>query len=153
MESYPEHTDHTLITIRVNLDDMNPEWMPSVLDLLLDAGAKDAFYIPVIMKKGRPGYLLEVLADEQDLEVLENLIFKHTTTLGIRYFKTSIHRLGRTFQEVETPWGMVSVKLGYLNETCVQVSPEYEECRKLSEKSGTPLPEIYAYIRKAIELS
>lgn len=143
-----EHTDSEMIKIEVNLDDISGEWLGYVMDLLLDFGANDVYYTPIFMKKNRPGTLLQVLCPLEKLETIKEIIFKETTTLGIRYYPLSVHRLERSFSTVETKWGAVTVKKGiYLGEV-VQWSPEYEDCKKIATLFNIPLKQVYDEVRK-----
>src|SRR5690606_7937987 len=91
--------------------------------------------------------------EQKDRSTMEDIIFKQTTTLGIRYWPVSCHRLGRRFVEVETNWGKVRVKEGVYNGEVVQYSPEYEECRSLAKEAGIPLKDVYDHVRLQYELS
>src|SRR5690625_1748784 len=99
-----EHIDEEMVKIEVNLDDMSSEWLGFLLDTLLQAGANEVYYIPIFMKKNRPGILLHVLCSTRKLEQIKTIIFNGTTTLGIRYSPVYVHRLARRFYHVETPY-------------------------------------------------
>lgn len=142
-----EHTDGGLIMVQANLDDMNPEWTSYITDLLLAEGANDVFWVPIIMKKGRPGVMLNVLAAEEKLPRVETVIFRETTTLGLRYIRTTCHRLGRSFEKVETRFGPLSVKVGYHRGEAVQFAPEFRECEEAAKRHGVPLKEVYDEVR------
>ncbi|WP_173917678.1 nickel insertion protein [Halobacillus sp. Marseille-Q1614] len=150
MQHRYEHTDHEMIKMEVNLDDIPGEWLGHVMTLLLEAGANDVFYIPIYMKKNRPGTMLQVLCPETRAEELMNIIFQETTTLGVRYYPLSVKRLGRQFKEVETPWGFVTVKEGLLNDKVVQRAPEYSSCKKIADKYHIPLKKVYQEVWKVI---
>lgn len=144
-----EHLDENMVMIQANLDDMNPEFTSYVTERLFEQGANDVYWIPIIMKKGRPGIMLNVLTSREKLEELENVIFAETTTLGLRYVAAACHRLGRTFVEVETPWGNVSVKAGIQNGRIVQYSPEFSRCEALAKQHNVPLKGVYEAARSA----
>lgn len=144
-----EHASE-IIQIQANIDDMNPELYPHVLDCLFDAGARDAYLIPIIMKKGRPGILINILLDATFLDKIETILFQETTTLGIRYFTGTCHRLKRTFEKIKTPWGPVNIKMGYLKEQLVNIKPEFQDCQKIAKDNEIPLKEIYSFIYKQI---
>lgn len=144
-----EHTDDDMVVLQANLDDMNPEWTSYITDLLLAAGANDVYWIPIIMKKGRPGVMLNVLTGENRVPDMEQVIFKETTTLGLRYIRASCHRLGRDFERVETPFGELSVKVGYYRGEPVQFAPEFRECEEAAKRCGVPLKEVYDAVRNA----
>src|SRR5690606_18337541 len=107
-----EHLDEHMVLLQANLDDMNPEWTTYVADRLFDAGANDVYWIPIIMKKGRPGVMLNVLTSKDLAPQHEAIVFRETTTLGIRRIGAAVHRLGRRIERVETSWGTVAVKVG-----------------------------------------
>lgn len=142
-DHWDEHVDDGMLMIQANLDDMNPEFCAAVADRLFDAGANDVYWIPIIMKKGRPGVMLNVLVQERLLEAMERIIFTETTTLGIRYTRTVCHRLGRRFIRVETPWGEVSVKAGFYKGELVQFAPEFKDCERIAKEGGVPLKRVY----------
>lgn len=142
-----EHRDDNMLVVQANIDDMNPEFCSFVTDRLLAAGANDVYWIPIIMKKGRPGIMLNVLADAAKLEPIEAVIFAETSTLGLRYTRVACHRLGRSFERVETPWGPMTVKVGYHNGEMVQFAPENGECEQIAKTHGVPLKTVYDYVR------
>jgi uncharacterized protein (DUF111 family) len=142
-----EHVDEEMLVLQANIDDMNPELCSYVGELLFEAGANDVYWIPIIMKKGRPGIMLNVLLNEDKLSGVEEVVFRETTTIGIRYMAASCHRLGRTFTEVVTPWGVVSVKAGYHKGKLVQFSPEFKDCERLARDYGVPLKRVYEEAR------
>lgn len=143
-----EHADDGMIIIQANIDDMNPEFCPYVTERLLENGANDVWWIPIIMKKGRPGLMLNVLTGEARLPDLEAVIFNETTTLGLRYMRTVCHRLGRSFEQVDTPWGAITVKAGYRDGTLVQFAPEFRECEQAAKQHGVPLKTVYDEVRR-----
>ncbi|NPV07137.1 MAG: nickel pincer cofactor biosynthesis protein LarC [Anaerolineae bacterium] len=141
----------TVMEVQANLDDVNPEWLPRAMELVLEAGALDATLAPVTMKKGRPGFVLSALCPEPDLPSVAGAILRHTTSLGVRYHRVDRLKLRRDSVAVQTKWGMVQVKLAYLGEERVNAAPEYEDCRRLSEATGTPLKDIYAAALAALD--
>ena len=147
-----EEIDEDVWTIQVNLDDLNPEQHPYVMEKLLAAGAYDVYLIPIIMKKGRPGILLHLLTSKESIPLMESIIFKETSTLGLRYWQTTCHRLQRDFRSCETPWGQVRVKVGYYKEECVQFAPEYEDCAKVAKANQVSLQQVYDFVRKHFSL-
>jgi uncharacterized protein (DUF111 family) len=144
-----EHVDDGMVLLQANLDDMNPEWTTYVADLLFAEGANDVFWVPIIMKRGRPGIMLNVLAAAVEADRLERIVFRETTTLGIRRIAASVHRLGRRMVKVPTSWGSVSVKIGYSGGEEVQYAPEYRECAAIAEQHGVPLKAVYDEVRRA----
>lgn len=152
MEKYKSYQEYEseIIQIQANIDDMNPELYPHVLDCLFEAGVKDAYLIPIIMKKGRPGVLLNVLLEDAILDEIETIIFQETTTVGLRFFKGICVRLERTFKKIETPWGDVNVKISYREGKLMNAKPEYQECRKIAKDNQISLKRIYAIVEKQI---
>lgn len=146
-----EHVDHQMIMMQCNLDDMNPEYAPYVADRLLEAGANDVYWVPIIMKKGRPGMMLNVLVEERLRSEMERIIFKETTTLGVRYWPLSCHRLARKVVKVETEWGAVDVKTGYYQGELVQYAPEFGQCQTIAKDHGIPLKQVYDAVRRSYE--
>ncbi|KIY23120.1 MULTISPECIES: nickel insertion protein [Mesobacillus] len=145
-----EHLDENMMKVEVNLDDISSEWLGYVMDLLFEVGVNDVFYIPIYMKKNRPGVMLQVLCDTKNLELVKSIIFAETTTLGIRYYPASVHRLERRFIKVDTHLGRVSVKQGFHKGMLVQQAPEYEDCRKLAEKHKIPLQLVFQEVWKEL---
>jgi pyridinium-3,5-bisthiocarboxylic acid mononucleotide nickel chelatase len=142
-----EHVDEHMLLIQANIDDMNPEWTSYISDKLFAAGANDVYWIPIIMKKGRPGIMLNVLMEEASLGAIEAIIFSETTTLGIRYLHASCHRLAREFHCIETKWGSLSVKAGFHQGKLVQYAPEFKECEEIAKKHQVPLKAVYEEVR------
>nr|WP_306798781.1 nickel insertion protein [Oceanobacillus saliphilus] len=145
-----EHIDNHMVKMEVNLDDISGEWLGYVMDVLFDAGANDVFYTPIYMKKNRPGVLLQLLCRKEAIGQMKDILLKETTTLGIRYYPLTVHRMERDFVQVETKWGSITVKQGISNGEVFQSSPEYEECRKIAEKHKVPLKKVYEEVWKHV---
>ncbi|RDW20898.1 nickel insertion protein [Oceanobacillus chungangensis] len=145
-----EHIDNEMIKMEVNLDDISGEWIGNVMDLLFDAGANDVFYTPIYMKKNRPGVLLQLLCSVQAIDKMKEILLKETTTLGIRYYPITVHRMERRFIVIETEWGNVTVKQGIYHGKVFQSSPEYEDCRKLAKLHNLPLKKVYEAVWKKL---
>ncbi|KHD84918.1 hypothetical protein NG54_12510 [Heyndrickxia ginsengihumi] len=138
-----EHTDDDMVKIEVNLDDTLGEWLGYIMDELLNLGANDVYYTPIYMKKNRPAILLSVICTNERLNDIKSYIFRETTTLGIRYFPLSVHRLERRFYSLQTELGEISIKEGLHNGKVVQVAPEYEDWKKIAVEHNIPLKEVY----------
>ncbi len=143
-----EHVDDNMVILQANLDDMNPEWTSYIMDKLFAQGANDVFWIPIIMKRGRPGVMLNVLVDASLAASMEEVMFAETTTLGIRSIRASCHRLAREIETVETVWGPIEVKVGYHRGNLVQYAPEFKECEEAAKRSGVPLKTVYDEVRR-----
>lgn len=137
-----------LILLEANIDDMNPEWHEYLMEELLQAGALDVSLLPVLMKKSRPSVILQVLLERSHRERLLTVIFRESTTLGVRSTSVTRFELEREIREVETPFGEVQVKIGKDTKgRILNISPEYESCKELARKKKVPLKEIYAAAR------
>jgi len=143
-----EHVDDQMYKLEVNLDDIPGEWLGYVMDLLLNSGANDVYYTPIFMKKNRPGTLLQLLCSIDKLDAMKDILFRETTTLGIRYYPLTVHRLEREYEQVETEWGIVTVKKGFHNGQLVQWAPEYEDCKAIATEYQIPLKDVYAAVRR-----
>ena len=108
------------------------------------AGALDVWFTPIQMKKSRPGVMLSVLCDEVAVEALADIIFGETTAFGLRVDKVMRLKLERVFEQVQTPYGEVTVKLGLRDGKVVQRSPEFESCRKVAETAGVAVRTVFA---------
>ena len=133
----------TVTRLETNLDDLSPELLGAVLEKLLTAGALDVWFTPIQMKKNRPAVQLSVLCDEMHIGPLADIIFTETSAFGLRTEKITRLKLERRFETVATEFGEVTIKLGMKSGRVVQVAPEFESSRALSEKTGQPLKAIY----------
>lgn len=129
--------------LETNLDDTTPEIAGETMARLFEAGALDVWLTPVQMKKNRPGFVLTVLCETSKSRELARRVFSETGTFGLRVETVRRLKLRREFREVETPFGAVRVKLGWLGDELIGESPEFEDCRRLSEKSGVAAREVY----------
>lgn len=135
---------NTLCVLECNLDDCSPQVLGALVERALKCGALDAWVAPVVMKKGRPGHLVGILAPLELKSELTQLLFEETTTLGVR--ETSVQRtaLERRWDTVTTPWGEVRVKVGLRGEHVLNATPEFEDCRALAERAAVPLKSVLA---------
>lgn len=141
-----EHIDDDMIKIEVNLDDISGEVLGYMMDLLIEAGANDVYYTPIYMKKNRPGVLLQLLCDRKQLDEMKKILFKETTTLGVRYYPLSVHRTERRFKKVQIDGGTVTVKVGLYDGEIIQYAPEYEDCKQIAQSLGMPLKKVYDHV-------
>jgi uncharacterized protein (TIGR00299 family) protein len=135
-----------LILIETNIDDMNPQIYPFVMDKLFEIGANDVYYQHIIMKKGRPGVMLSVLIEESLLDKALEIIYSETTTIGVRIKKIERHKLEREIREVDTSFGRVKVKAVKNGDSHVKYIPEFEDCKKIAQATGEALNTIYKQI-------
>jgi hypothetical protein len=138
----PAATDRVWV-LETNLDDLPGEVIGYTTTQLMSCGALDAFVTPIQMKKNRPGVMITVLCDEAKIGDLEEILFRETTTLGIRRYPVSRHKLKRQAAEVDTPFGKVRGKLGWLEGRPPTFSPEYEDCAKVAREQNVALREVY----------
>ena len=136
------HVSGDLI-LETNVDDLNPELYEYVLERLLAAGAQDAWLTPIVMKKSRPAVTISVLCSPQRQDMIRQVLFRETGTLGIRSTTVEKQALERDWIEVATRHGPVRVKVGLLDGKPVTVAPEYEDCAKLARESGEPARDVY----------
>lgn len=142
--------DDNVVLLEANLDDMSPEILAFSMDRLFDAGALDVFYTPIYMKKNRPAVMLSVLCKAQHEQMLTDILFRETTTLGVRRSLLDRSCMERRWLEVETPAGKVRVKLAAKGDI-QKLAPEFEDCRKLAVQQGVPLQQIYHWARVGAE--
>ncbi|MCI6464979.1 MAG: nickel pincer cofactor biosynthesis protein LarC [Faecalicatena sp.] len=133
--------------LETNIDDCTGEALGYVMQRLLDAGARDVHYIPVFMKKNRPAYQLNVICMREDVEKLEEIIFKETTTIGIRRQRMERSVLKRELKEVETSLGTARVKVCSLP-SGNRIYPEYDSVVQLSEKNRLSWQDVYRLIER-----
>jgi pyridinium-3,5-bisthiocarboxylic acid mononucleotide nickel chelatase len=124
------------------IDDLSPQVMGYVTERLLAAGALDVFVIPAQMKKNRPGSLLTVICEENTATTMREILFRETSTIGIRTRREERDCLERAMIPVSTQWGMIRVKESRLNRTVTNYAPEYEDCRRIAETSSVPLKQV-----------
>ena len=136
--------------LQCNIDNLNPELYPYLLEQLFAAGALDAWLTPIIMKKGRPGILVSVLTSTEGAPALRETLFRETSTLGIRTTAAQRDRLERRWERVETMYGPIRVKVGLLGGEAVNRAPEYEECAAAARQHGVALKQVYAAALAAV---
>lgn len=132
--------------VEANIDDMNPELYAVVMEQLFSAGAVDAFLTPILMKKGRPANILTALTPPECLDQVTKVFFTETTSIGLRIQQVEKRYLPREMITVTTPWGPVKAKACYLQGKLVNLAPEYDDCRRLSQEAGVPIKQIYQTI-------
>jgi uncharacterized protein (TIGR00299 family) protein len=144
----------TLVELATNVDDMNPEFVEYVQERLFAAGALDVSVQPIQMKKNRPGFLLAVLSTQAAAEALTDILFRETTTLGVRSHLVRRRALPRRTLEVATPYGQVRVKVADVAGGPGRATPEYADCAALARAGGASLLAVYrAAVRAAEDLS
>ena len=141
-----------LLLLETNIDDMNPQIYGYLYDRLFEAGAKDVWTTPIYMKKNRPGQMLSVLVEEEKKEPCAMLIFRETTSIGIRV-RPIEERLeaDRHIARVETKFGEISCKVSAYGGHIINVSPEYEECCRAAREKRVPLKLVQQEAMRAFE--
>ena len=137
----------TLWVIETNLDDLTPEVIGYCCDRLFAAGAVDVYTQPIFMKKNRPGVLLTALVPDAARDAVEQVMFRETTTLGIRRYRVERPALERRAVEVQTPWGPVRAKRALLPDGTDRLAPEYEDCARIARDNNIPLIHVYETVR------
>lgn len=131
-----------IVKLESNIDDITGENLGFVMELLLNAGARDVFYTPIYMKKNRPAYLLSVISHSSKVSLLEDIIFKNTTTIGIRKIPVQRSVLPREIQSVDTRFGKVDVKVCQIQGE-KRYYPEYESVAAICRKQGLSYQQVY----------
>ena len=140
------------LVLESNIDDMNPEHYDFLLEQLFKAGASDTWLVPIIMKKSRPGATLSILCKEELTDKMKEIVFSHSTSLGIREFRVKKNMLRRDETVVDTVYGEVRVKRSYFKGKIVHSKPESEDCKLLAEKHQVSISEIEKEVNKKMEL-
>ncbi len=144
------HLDHDMLQLEVNLDDMNPEILPYVMERLFAVGANDVAIIPIIMKKGRASMKLQCLIPSQLLSAVEEIIFNETSSPGFRYYPVTVYRLGRRMDQITILGEHVRIKSIVKDGQVLRQKPEYEDCAQIARKHGIPLQAVYQYVQRAL---
>ena len=139
-----EHWDAPITVIETNLDDMSPQIYGYFAEKALAAGALDVFAAPVQMKKNRPGLLVTLLSERENVARIIDLIFRETTTIGVRTHEVRRKTLDRELVPVSTPFGEVRVKISRMNGTILNATPEYDDCQRIAAERGIPLKQVIA---------
>ena len=140
-----------VVVLECEIDDMNPQIFGVLMDQLHEAGALDVFYAPIQMKKNRPGTLVTVVSLPEHRAMLSGIVFRETTTIGIRFREMDRERLERERIDVETPLGTVRFKVARRagEEVILNAAPEFEDCARLAEEHGLPVKEVQGMATKA----
>jgi len=138
-----------IVVLNSEIDDMNPQLFGLVMDRLYAAGALEVYFASVQMKKNRPGTLLTIIAKPEQRQELSAIVFKETTTIGVRYHEMTRERLEREIVEVATPFGVVRFKIARLGGAIMNASPEFEDCLRLASNQQVPVKDVQAAASKA----
>lgn len=138
-----------IVIVETCIDDMNPEVFGYLMERLFDDGALDVYWIPIFMKKNRPGTMIQVICDQNKREVVIYRILTETSTLGVRYYDAGRYMLERKLKEVDTSYGMIPVKQIKDPNGTYRLVPEYEVCKKIALEKKIPLKVVYEKILHA----
>ncbi|MDQ5986362.1 MAG: Pyridinium-3,5-bisthiocarboxylic acid mononucleotide nickel insertion protein [Syntrophus sp. SKADARSKE-3] len=139
------------LVIECNMDDMNPEHYGFLMERLFENGAHDVFFTPIVMKKSRPAVTLSVLCDASRRMAVEDCLWRHSSTFGLRAYKVSKAMLRREMEKVSITHGEIDVKHGYLQGKKIKSKPEYEDCRRVAREKGLSLEEVYDIVREELK--
>ena len=131
--------DDSVFVLETNIDDMNPQYYEGVMSRLFNAGALDVFLENIIMKKGRPAIKLTAIILESDVDRAADILFRETTTIGLRLHRTARRILDREVKKIKTRYGFIRFKISSYKGKIVTSSPEYEDLRAISEKNNIPI--------------
>ena len=137
------------VTMETSIDDMNPQLYDHVMGLLLDAGALDVFLTPLHMKKNRPGTLLTVICRQEDMAGLADILIEETTTIGLRWRVENRIKARREIRQIQTKHGPIHVKLARKDGRIINLTPEYEDCKRMALEKQVPLKQVLADVRLA----
>ena len=138
-----------MVMIEANIDDMNPELFEYVMERLLEVGAVDVFFTPIMMKKNRSATTISVLTSRENHNAATEILLIETTTFGVRFYEVSREVLERETVLIKTPYGKANVNIGKRNGKQVQLSPEYDDCKKIARKRNIPIKKIYEEVLNA----
>ncbi|MFC1868492.1 nickel pincer cofactor biosynthesis protein LarC [Thermodesulfobacteriota bacterium] len=145
-EEIPGEQTDTVIILEANLDDTNPEWLGFLMDRLFESGALDVIFCPVQMKKNRPGIQVQIMGKPHQMNDLMDILFRESTTLGVRFRYSQRKILKRSEIEIDSPWGKMNVKKVIRPDGSSFLQPEYESCRRIAEGNSLSLKEVYYWI-------
>lgn len=135
--------------IETNIDDASPEISAHVMAKLFEIGALDVFFTPIFMKKNRPATLLSVISPIEIRDDLIRTILIETSTFGVRYYETERKKLTRDLIQIETEFGSVRAKHGWIGGELIKIVPEFEDCKKIAIEQNRPIREIFEAVIRA----
>ena len=133
----------TVAVIETNIDDMNPQFYDYVMEKLLALGVLEVFVTPVLMKKNRPGHLLTVICPSGKLPAVTRILFEETTTLGLRWHEEEREKAEREILPLQTKYGRIRFKSARWEGKAVNLSPEYDDCKRMALERGVPLKDVF----------
>jgi uncharacterized protein (TIGR00299 family) protein len=149
----PAERTEAVVKMECEIDDMNPQLFGPLMEALLDAGALDVFFIPVQMKKGRPGTLVTILGRPDTRTQLADIVFRESTTIGIRYEEMSRICLDRSTEMVETPYGSIRFKVATRDGHELNAAPEFDDCARAAAEHRVSIKEVQSAAIRARQSS
>jgi uncharacterized protein (TIGR00299 family) protein len=137
-----------VVVIETNIDDMNPQFYDYVMEKLLAMEVLEVFITPILMKKNRPGHLLTIICPSEKLPPVTKFLLRETTTLGLRWREEERAKTDREILTKETKYGKIRFKMARWEGKVVNLSPEYDDCKRLALEKGVPLKEIFEEAKK-----
>ena len=134
----------SVVVLETNLDDLSPELVPDAIERCFEAGALDVWTVPAQMKKGRPGFVLSVLAPPDAQAAIARALLEETSALGVRVSRLERYELDREERAVEVAGGSVRIKVGLLDGRVVNFAPEHDDCAAVAKSSGRSVKSIWA---------
>lgn len=147
-----EKDDNDVCILEATIDDMNPQFYGYLMDKLFEAGAKDVYYTPVYMKKNRPGIVITITTSLSNEEKIKEIMFKESTTIGIRKFNIERTELEREIKNVSTKYGNIRFKVSCYKGEIMNISPEYEDIKRVAEEKNIPLKKVYKNVINTLKI-
>ena len=138
----------TVVVVETNIDDMNPQFYDYAMERLFEMGVQEVFLTPILMKKNRPATLLTIICPSEKLSSVSGFLLQETTTIGLRWHEEKRNRADRQIVPLQTKYGRIRFKLARWEGRIVNLSPEYEDCKRLALKKRVSLKEVYEEARK-----
>jgi pyridinium-3,5-bisthiocarboxylic acid mononucleotide nickel chelatase len=142
-DRHPNILEDDIVVIETNIDDMNPEWFGHVMERLQKAGALDICWLPVHMKKNRPGTMAQILCRKQQKTAVVRILLTETTSLGVRTYDAHRYMLERKAVRISTTYGEMSAKQVKDVDGILRVVPEYDECKKIADEQNVAIRDVY----------
>lgn len=140
----PDALERSALVVEANIDNMSPELCGHLMERLFEVGARDVWYTPIVMKKGRPALTVSALCADDVRGAVETALLSESTTIGLRFSRVGRRVLGREQLTVETRYGPLLIKVALDGERVLNVAPEHDTCRLAAKHHGVPLKEVYA---------
>jgi len=149
VEQVKDYETEQIAVIETNIDDMNPQFYDYLMQKIMTSGAMDMFLSPVQMKKNRPGTLITVLCPRNKVETISDFLMRESTTIGVRWRIDNRIKAQRSIRTVQTPYGAIRVKLAQVSGEVINISPEYEDCKRAAIEHNVPIKDVADQARRA----